>query len=116
MKRFTTPTHKIKLALDPSEWEEFRITYSQAGKTVLEKNETDVGKSVTFLTKEDANGKEYHIVKVQLTQSESGLFRPKLNVVVQIRCYYHSGATLASNEMIASVEDVLNQEILGDGE
>ena len=91
MKRLTTPTHEFLLEIDPSEWDEFRITYKQAGRIVLERTEADV----------------YHI-------EETGTFQANVKTEIQIRCHYPDGTSFASDIIPMNVAEVLNQEILGD--
>lgn len=108
MKRFTTPTHKFVLEIDPREWDEFRITYCQNGQPVLEKTETD---NVTIEVGTSKPTKYAMIVK--LTQEETALFKTNCGVEMQIRCHYPDGTVFASDKMNVKVQDVLNQEILG---
>ena len=109
MKRLTTPTHKFVLDIDPREWDEFRITYSQIGTIVLEKTEADkvsieVGSSTPTR----------YTMTIRLTQAETALFKPNKKVEMQIRCHYPDGSAFASDVMTVNVHDVLNQEMLGD--
>lgn len=108
MKRFTTPTHRFVLEIDPRDWDEFRITYRQAGKIVLEKTEEDD----IDITVSSSHPTKY-TMSFQLTQEETGAFKPNTKVEMQIRYHCPDGTVDATDIMVANVSDVLNQEILG---
>lgn len=109
MKRFTTPTHRFVLEIDPRQWDEFRITYRQAGKIVLEKTEADQI-DITVGTSKPTR----YTMSFKLTQNETAMFSPNTKVEMQIRYHYPDGTVDATDVMTANVTDVLNQEILGD--
>ena len=111
MRRLTTPRHEFILDVDPRLWDEFRVTYKQAGKIVLEKCETDSGiRMETINTDSETTYKLWF----QLTQEETQQFKPGIKTEVQIRCHYSNGNAYASEIIPLKVSDVLNQEILGD--
>jgi len=109
MKRFTTPTHRFVLEVDPRQWDEYRITYRQSGKIILEKTETD-GVNIEVGTSKPTK----YIMSFKLTQEETAMFKPNNKVEMQIRYHYPDGTVDATDIMVANVTDVLNQEILGD--
>lgn len=110
MRRLTTPTHQFKInGINPAEWDEFRITYSQNGKIVLEKTENDD----VVITPSDVTPNGY-IIKYRLSQSDTEAFKPNIRTEMQIRAHYPDGTVIASKIMALAVEDVLNQEFLGD--
>jgi len=109
MKRFTTPTHRFVLEIDPRQWDEFRITYRQAGKTILERSETDDVNIEVGTTKPTK-----YTMSFKLTQRETAMFNPNVKVEMQIRYHYPDGTVDATDVMTANVTDVLNTEILGD--
>lgn len=105
MQRLTTPTHSFVLDDNPSNWDEFRITYRQNGRIILEKDD------ITEMTVTQSGSK--YTLSYQLTQEETKKFQPNRKVEVQIRAHYASGKTVASDIFVLMVDDVLNHEILG---
>ena len=97
VKRGTTPTNTFKTNIDLTGAAVF-LTYSQRGKTVLEKTGEDLTVS------EDA-------VVTRLTQKETLGFAATERVRIQIRYVFPDGTAGASNIMTAEVG-----EILKDGE
>lgn len=109
MKRLTTPTHEFLLEIDPSEWDEFRITYKQAGRIVLERTEADV-----YHIEETGTNPIKYKLWYRLTQVETQMFQANVKTEIQIRCHYPDGTSFASDIIPMNVAEVLNQEILGD--
>ena len=107
MRRITTPTHSFVFTTDPSEFDEFRITYKQNGKIVLEKTEADL-EDMT-ITQTDDN----YTLSFRLTQKETEEFSPNDPARVQVRAHYPDGMTVASDIFGFAVADVFNKEILG---
>ena len=101
MIRLTTPTHYFIFPDEvvPSELSRVLITYAQAGKTVLEKSQTDM----TF------DGQKAY---VHLTQEETKRFIAATNVQLQIRALTSTGEAYASQIITVSVKNVLNDEVL----
>lgn len=104
MQRVTTPVHEFIIDIDPHEWDEFRITYTQNRRIILEKTQND---PIAM----DAYGEKYRLY-YRLTQEETKRFG-NMQTHVQIRAHYPDGATVASEICMFQVEDVLSHEILG---
>lgn len=99
MIRGTTPTHIFTLPFDAGQISQLRLTYSQDGTTVFEKNETEVTKAGTQL--------EY-----TLTQTESLAFTEQKSVEIQLKIKTIDGAVVASKIMRTNASTVLNEEVL----
>lgn len=99
MRRATTPTHSFTLPFDSSMVSRFLLTYQQRGQTVLEKTEDDM----------TVEGNTW---SVKLTQEETKLFSPALDVTAQIRILTPGEDALASDTMKLRVKPVLNDEVL----
>lgn len=100
MIRATTPIHIFELPFECSTYiSKCRVTYSQCGKTVVEKTEADV-------TYEDKT------MRVQLTQADTKAFTCDALVKVQVRCLSTGGQVVASDIYTLRVADVLNDEVL----
>lgn len=95
--RGTTPTNKFNVSMDLTEATVLYITYSQLGKTVIEKTLEDV----TDITAES--------VSVKLTQEDTLLFKASAQVEIQIRAGFggENGDRVRSNIMVADVERIL---------
>lgn len=102
MYRFTTPKHTFKFPqdLDLSLLSEILITYSQNGKTVLEKRKNELI--------EDENNEMWF----QLTQEESGKFKTGMRTEVQVRILFATGESYASRLKQVEVTRVLHNGIL----
>ena len=99
MIRGTTPIHIFEIPFEVSLLEKIEITYSQKNKIVLQKHKEDVGLSGTEIT-------------LKLTQEETLKFNTTDNVLIQIRVKTTSGEVLANEIILASVSQVLSEEIL----
>lgn len=106
MYKLTTPTHIFTVNLDPNEWDQFKISYKQDTKIVLEKTEADIAEMMFSETDDDRWS-----ISFPLTVEETNRFKPQFPVKIQIRCYYADGKSYASSIMQASVQDVLNKEL-----
>lgn len=95
--RGTTPTNKFNVSMDLTEATVLYITYSQLGKTVIEKTLEDV----TEITAES--------VSVKLTQEDTLLLKAAAQVEIQIRAGFggENGDRVRSNIMVAEVERIL---------
>lgn len=101
MKRATTPTHTFTLPFSYLEIvSKCLITYKQGSEIVLTKTESDI------------QVKNDNEIVINLTQEETIMFKPNIPVKIEIRILTPSGDALASDIMQASVEDVLNDEVL----
>ena len=98
MRRGTTPTHIFKTDLDLTGADAVYVTYQQYGKTVLEKDLSDMTVEEESLT-------------VRLTQTETLLFREKPDgtVRIQIRARWPDGDALASNIIETTVKEILKE-------
>ena len=100
MIRGTTPTHTFRLSIDTGSIVELRITYDQAGKTVLEKTEADVRKTEKSIS-------------VVLTQEETLRFKAGYDVEVQLKVLTDVGTVLASPVLKLQIDKILSTEVLG---
>ena len=96
MIRGTTPTHTFKTKVDLRGVDCLYVTYSQNGRTVLEK------------TLEDCTVEEDSI-QTELTQQETLLFddRSDMPVFVQIRVRFPNGKAMASKIIRTTAEKIL---------
>lgn len=99
MIRGTTPTHIFTLPFDAGQISQLRLTYSQDGTTVFEKNKTEVNLAGTQL--------EY-----TLTQTESLAFTEQKPVEIQLKIKTIDGVVVASKIMRTNASAVLNEEVL----
>ena len=100
MRRATTPTHTFTFPNDVkvSAIVETEITYSQRGKTLLEKTLDDLR------VDEDKNAFYF-----TLTQDETKLFAPG-KALIQVRAKSSNNAILASQMIWLTIKPVLNSE------
>ena len=114
MYRGTTPTHKFCFGeVNPDDFKEILITYSQNEVIIMEKHKQDL-----VITSEEVPSNEetithYHAT-IRLTQEEANLFNGDRGkpVYIQLRAIDYFGNVSASNKMQVSVLDVLNDEVL----
>lgn len=95
----STPTHKFSTPYEKSSVDSVIITYSQNGKIVLEKHTQDIVIADLVMTTE-------------LSQEDTLLFDEKGDVKMQIKVKLTNGKVIPSNDMYASVKDVLNKEVM----
>lgn len=102
MRRATTPTHTFSLPEDvPADsLGKALLTYSQNGKTILEKNLSD-------LNIDSENNALYY----ELTQTETNLFAPG-KALIQLRAKTNSGAVLESQMIWLTIKPALNSEAM----
>lgn len=109
MYRATTPLHTFVFDVNPAEtFKTILITYAQDDVIVLEKGKDDL--SVVAAT--DCNGDPVYEASLRLTQEETKLFNAQSRVKVQVRALTNEDEAVASEKMIVSVLDVLNDEVL----
>ena len=98
MRRATTPTHTFTFpeTVNIDDITEVTITYSQCGKTILQKNLDDLTAGENFYS-------------FQLTQDETKLFAPG-KALIQVRAKSANGAVLASQMIWLTVKPVLESE------
>lgn len=99
MFRGSTPTHTFQLPMPASSLTKIRITYSQFGRTVLEKREADVSS-------------EENTIKVTLKQEETLKFKWNEDAKIQVKVLTNIGTVLLSRIFTVNVHDVLNTEVL----
>lgn len=99
MIRGTTPRHVFSIPFDTSLLKEVMITYAQNDDEVLRK---DIG-DCTLIEK---------AVVVELSQEETLKFDHNRNVQIQMRLLTVNDEALASNIVVVSVGNVLNDEVL----
>lgn len=100
MRRATTPTHTFTF---PAEvpivgLDEILITYSQNGKTILEKTKDEL------IIDAENNAASY-----LMSQEESLKFAPE-KALIQVRAKGENGSVLASQMLWLDVKPVLNSE------
>lgn len=105
MYRATTPTHTFTLPIQTSTCSEILVTYKQ-GKILLDKHYED-GTLPPGMTLDGKN------VVIRFSQEETLKFNAKNPVQVQVRVLTNDNNALASQKFNVSVEDVLNEEVLG---
>lgn len=98
--RVTTPLHKFTFPISPDNFEIIRITYAQRDKIIFTKEKPDM----SF----DGNK-----VLVRLTQEETKALDARYSVQVQVRGLTYSGSAVASKTFERTVEEVLDDGILG---
>ena len=104
----TTPKHTFTFPVSPEEFKRILITYTQNGKTVLEKTEQDL----TFEEIIDGN-RIIYAAWLALTQEETKKFDPALEkFTVQVRALSNHGEAIAGGKHVFSVESVLNDGVL----
>jgi hypothetical protein len=99
MRLGSTPKHEFTLPFDISLVKQFKVTYKQNGKVVLEKHLSDFGASDNTLS-------------VTLTQEETFLFIEGVNVEIQARVLTVGGDALASDIRMITAEKCLDKEVL----
>lgn len=99
---FTTPKHPFRFpeSVNPADLAEILITYSQAGKIILEKHKDEL----TF--------GENNTVWFMFTQEESGLFRPNVRAEIQVRILFATGECYASRKKQVEILPVLHDGVL----
>lgn len=100
MVRATTPTHTFVLPFSVDNIKTLRLTYSQNGNIVMEKEKGDI-------TIKDDNTLLY-----VLTQEETLKFNESKSVQIQLRVLTHEGSALASRVISVPCGNVLNPEVL----
>lgn len=111
MFRATTPKHTFIFDVDPdATFKEILVTYAQNGQVILNKRKEDM----TFSSGTDVDGNEIWMAVVQLTQTETNLFKTKNGpkVSVQLRVLTTDDEAFAFDKMTVSLQDVLNDEVL----
>lgn len=101
MIRGTTPTHVFALPFKTSLLKEIRITYAQAGSTIVEKTTEDCTLGEDTIT-------------VTLTQKDTLKFSScgTGSVSVQLKVLTTAGDVLATSVKRVMVEEILNTEVL----
>lgn len=99
MRRATTPTHTFTFPedIEVGDVTEALITYSQCGKTILEKTLDDLEADT-----------ENNMFALQLSEAETNLFAPG-KALVQVRAKINS-TSLVSQMLWLTVKPVLNSE------
>lgn len=99
VSRGTTPTHTFKTSIDLTGVTALYITYTQAGRTILEKELSDC-----TITSQD--------ITVTLTQRESLRFKEHGIVRMQIRGKFPDGSAVKSCIMEATADELLKEGII----
>lgn len=95
----STPTHTFSTPYEKSLVDRAIITYWQNGKIVLEKHTEDI----------DIQDRQ---MITELSQEDTLSFDEKGDVKMQIKVKLTNGKVIPSNDMYASVKDVLNKEVI----
>lgn len=95
----STPTHKFSTPYEKASVDSAIITYWQNGKTVVEKHTEDINIQDRQMTTE-------------LSQDDTLAFDEKGDIKIQIKVKLKNGKVIPSNNMYASVKDVLNKEVM----
>ena len=99
MRLGSTPIHEFTIPFDASFVKEFKVTYKQDRKVVLEK----------YLKDFEIEGR---VLSVRLTQEETFLFDEKLNIEVQGRVLTTENNALTSDIVIITAMRCLDREVL----
>jgi len=99
MRLGTTPKHTFTFPFDVSKIANVKITYSQAGRIILEKYLKDCNVEGQTLT-------------LTLTQEDTFLFMENKSVEIQARVVTLGGEVLASDVVRVLVERCLDEEVL----
>lgn len=99
MRLGTTPKHEFTLPFDISLVKEFKVTYKQNGKIILEK----------YLEDFEVN---QNTLSVTLTQEETFLFAEGVNIEVQARVLIVGGDAFSSEIRIITAQKCLDREVL----
>lgn len=97
--RVCSYTVGIKTPIDPSEYSKIVVTFSQDGKTVVQKDKPQ-------LTLQSDG------VKVQLTQQETALFKAPGKALMQLRAYKSAYDAPGSQMWAIDVYPSNNEEVL----
>ena len=95
----STPTHKFKTPYTREFVDSAVVTYAQNGEALFNKEGAEV-------TVED------NAILVELTQEETLKFDESRDVHIQIKVKSRNGKVIPSNIIYASVEEVLNREVM----
>ena len=99
MRIGTTPTHTFELPSTIGGVDKIKVTYAQGRDVVLEKEfdgSAVINNSISF----------------KLSQEETFLFNPKLDVFIQVRVLVVGGTALASDIITTTAEKCLDSEVL----
>lgn len=108
MYRVTTPTHIFTLPIQTSSCKEILVSYRSKDVQIDRHYENNTIPSGMTL-----NGKD---VVVRLTQEETKMFKPNNPANVQVRVLTVGNDAYASQVFKVWVNNVLNEEILSDGD
>lgn len=99
MIRGTTPTHIFELPFETGLLKDFRISYAQDNKILVEKSTKDCS----------LDGKK---ITVTLSQEDTLKFSHLKFVEVQLKVLTNDGAVLATPVQMVSIGAILNDEVL----
>ena len=98
MYRASTPTHKLRIPIQPELIADLKLTYTQNGKVILEKEKADMTN-------------EGQVWSVTLTQEETNLFSADY-ALAQVRYLGTDGRSFPSKTFRLYVGAVLNDEVM----
>lgn len=108
MIRGTTPTHTFKFGtLNPEELTQLNVYYAQRGEVILTKTKADF--NFNSLIDDDIT---LYSAYTKLTQEETLLFSPRIEVEIQVRVLTDDGIAMASPKYKVPVQNVLDDEVL----
>lgn len=99
IQRGSTPTHIFNTSVDLRDADAIYITYQQAGRTIVEKDKSDIE---VFEDK----------VQVHLSQDDTLLFSTNLYVHIQVRAKFMDGTAIVSNIISARAGKLLKQGVI----
>lgn len=99
MFRGTTPTNIFDVDVDCTTAELIYITYSQRGRTIVEKTISDIDVTAETLS-------------VTLTQAETLKFNAINEVEIQIRVKFPDDKAIASNIITTTAERILKEGVI----
>lgn len=106
--RLTTPTHNFTIPIGMDDIKRCRVTYAQQDKIVINKDNSDNELDMS-LSKIDDN--TTHIM-IRLEQEETKKFVAGKDVQIQIRVITTTGDSIASDILLASVKQILDEDVL----
>lgn len=99
IRRVCSYSATIQTPVDPSTYSAIVVTFAQAGETIVSKNKSALTLGANSIT-------------VNLDQSETKLFDPTKNALMQVRCYKSQYDAPGSEIWAIRVDPALNEDIL----
>ena len=99
MVQGTTPTHRFYLPFSTDTLKEVMVIYAQNNEEIFHKDTAECTVSENQIS-------------LKLTQEETFLFKPSVNVQIQVRVLKTDGEAYVSQIMHVSVAKCLNSEVM----